>query len=160
MTRPNQSGDPVGIGSKKLLDDCFAHDPKRMPAAEALALLRSRVAVLVETETVSLNDAFGRILAEDVSSTRDVPSFDNVAVDGFAFAHASLTSRSNEPTSLDLTEGRSAAGHPFEGIVKKGHAVRVLTGGALPEGADTALMQEDVTIDGDRGDRACSFQVV
>lgn len=153
MTRPNQSGDPVGIGSKKLLDDCFAHDPKRMPAAEALALLRSRVAVLVETETVSLNDAFGRILAEDVSSTRDVPSFDNVAVDGFAFAHASLTSRSNEPTSLDLTEGRSAAGHPFEGIVKKGHAVRVLTGGALPEGADTALMQEDVTIDGDRGDR-------
>ncbi len=150
MTRVNQVRDPVGIEAKKLLDDCFAHDPKRMPAAEALSLLQSRVAVLVDQETVSLNDAFGRILAEDVTSTRYVPSFDNVAVDGFAFAHANLASDGDEPTSLVLTEGRSAAGHPFEGVVEKGHAVRVLTGGALPEGTDTALMQEDVTIDGGR----------
>ena len=146
MTGSNQTSDAVGMGAKALLDDCFAHDPKRMPAADALALLRSRVTVLAEAEDVPLGESFGRILAEDVSSARDVPSFDNVAVDGFAFAHASLASG---PTRLPLVEGRAAAGHPFEGVVPEGHAVRVLTGGALPEGADTALMQEDVTIDDD-----------
>lgn len=136
---------------KPLLDDCFAHDPKRMPAAEALALLRSRVDVVVDTEDVLLSNAYGRFLAEPLISERNVPSFDNVAVDGFAFAHAALASSMIEPdgpSRLPLMEGRAAAGHPLKGIVPTGHAVRVLTGGALPDGTDTALMQEDVTIDG------------
>ena len=98
-------------------------------------------------EDVPLSSAYGRILAEPLISRRDVPSFDNVAVDGFAFAYAALGS--DGPSRLPLIEGRSAAGHPFEGTVPLGHAVRVLTGGALPNGTDTALMQEDVTLDGD-----------
>ena len=143
MSEPSQAK----TQAKPLLDDCFAHDPKRMPAAEALALLRSRVDTVVNTEDVPLSSAYGRILAEPLISRRDVPSFDNVAVDGFAFAYATLGS--DGPSRLPLTEGRSAAGHPFEGTVSLGHAVRVLTGGALPNGTDTALMQEDVTLDGD-----------
>jgi molybdopterin molybdotransferase len=132
--------------AKALIDDCFAHDPRRLPAAEALALLRARVAPVVGRETVPLADAHGRILAHAVTSDRDVPGFDNVAVDGYAFAHAALTP--DQPTRLPLAAGRAAAGHPFGAPLPPGMALRVLTGAPLPDGADSVLMQEDVTLEG------------
>jgi len=134
--------------SRPLLDDCFAHHPARMPAGEALALLRERVGPVAGSETVALAEAHGRILAEPVVSGRDVPAFDNVAVDGFAFAHASL--RPGGATRLALAPGRAAAGHPHPDPLPPGTALRVLTGAPMPAGADTALMQEDVTLEGDR----------
>ena len=130
----------------KLLDDCFAHDPRRLPAADALRLLRQRVTPMVEAENVSLTAAYGRFLAKAVVSGRDVPSFDNVAVDGYAFAHGSVDP--DGASRLRLVTGRAAAGHPFEGTVPPGHAIRVLTGAALPAGTDTAVMQEDVSAPG------------
>jgi len=133
--------------AKPLLDDCFAHAPKRMPASEALDLLQARVATVVAAETVPLDHAYGRFLAEPLISGRNVPAFDNVAVDGYAFARSSLAE--NGQSRLRLLSGRSAAGQPFDGMIGRGDALRVLTGGALPEGADTALMQEDVVVDGD-----------
>ncbi len=129
------------------LDDCFAHDPKRMPAGEALALLERRIRPVVGEETVPLSQAHGRILAETLISERDVPGFDNVAVDGFAFAHGDLAP--DRPTRLRLLEGRAAAGHPFAGRLPEGAAIRVLTGAPLPAGADTALMQEDAELASD-----------
>jgi molybdopterin molybdotransferase len=129
------------------LDDCFAHDRERLPAAEALALLRTRVRAVVGAETVPLAQAHGRILAAPVTSDRDVPGFDNIAVDGFAFAHDALTR--DQPTRLPLAAGRAAAGHPFGGSLPHGMALRVLTGAAMPDGADSALMQEDVRLEGD-----------
>ncbi|MGI9420226.1 MAG: molybdopterin molybdotransferase MoeA, partial [Geminicoccaceae bacterium] len=141
------SGVKGSAKARPLLDDCFAHDPKRMPAGEALDLLRARVGTVVDRETVSLDNAYGRFLAETLVTQRDVPAFDNVAVDGYAFAHKSLIA--DGESRLRLQAGRSAAGQPFEGVIGQGHALRVLTGGALPAGADTALMQEDVVIDGD-----------
>ena len=141
------SGIKGSAKAKTLLDDCFAHDPKRMPAREALDLLRARVTTVVDRETVPLDSAHGRILADDLRSERNVPAFDNVAVDGYAFAHESLATEGE--SRLRLRAGRSAAGQPFDGTVVEGEALRVLTGGALPDGADTALMQEDVVIDGD-----------
>lgn len=133
--------------TKPLLDDCFAHDPKRMPAREALDILRARISTVVGQETVALEQAYGRFLAEPLIADRNVPAFTNVAVDGYAFAHQSLVAEGE--SRLRLQAGRSAAGQPFQGVVHKGKALRVLTGGALPEGADTALMQEDVIVDGD-----------
>lgn len=132
---------------KPPLDDCFAHDPKRMPAGEALALLKERIRAVVGNETVPLAQAHGRILAKAVVSTRDNPSFDNVAVDGFAFAHADLDPAG--PTRLRLARGRAAAGRPYPDRLPPGCAVQVLTGAPMPDGADTALMQEDVEVDGD-----------
>jgi molybdopterin molybdotransferase len=129
------------------LDDCFAHDRERLPAAEALALLRARVRAVVGAETVPLAQAHGRILAAPVTSDRDVPGFDNIAVDGFAFAHDALTR--DQPTRLPLAAGRAAAGHPFGGSLPHGMALRVLTGAAMPDGADSALMQEDARLEGD-----------
>jgi molybdopterin molybdotransferase len=133
--------------ARALIDDCFAHHPKRLTAAEALALLQARIRPVVDSEKVALAEAHGRILAEQVVSPRDVPGFDNVAVDGFAFAHADLAA--DRPTRLALVPGRAAAGHPFAGRLGRGAALRVLTGAPMPEGADTALMQEDVELGGD-----------
>jgi len=129
------------------LDDCFAHDPERLPAAEALALLRARVRPVVLRETVPLAQAHSRILASPVASDRDVPGFDNVAVDGFAFAHDALMPA--RPTRLPLAAGRAAAGHPFAEQLAHGMALRVLTGAPMPDGADSVLMQEDVSVEGD-----------
>jgi molybdopterin molybdotransferase len=133
--------------ARALSDDCFAHHPRRLTAAQALELLRTRIRPVVERESVPLAAAHGRILAEEVVSPRDVPAFDNVAVDGFAFAHADLAA--DGLTRLVLLRGRAAAGHPFAGRLPPGAALRVLTGAPMPAGADTALMQEDVELDGD-----------
>ena len=84
--------------TRALIDDCFAHHPKRLTAAQALDLLRTRIRPVAGRESVPLAAAHGRILAEEVVSPRDVPAFDNVAVDGFAFAHADLAAAG--PTRL------------------------------------------------------------
>jgi molybdopterin molybdotransferase len=129
--------------SRTALNDCFAHDRRRLPAGEALSLLEQRVRPVVGRETVPVGAACGRFLAETVISPRNVPGFDNVAVDGFAFAHADLSP--DGPSRLRLLQGRAAAGHPHRGRLPQGSALRVLTGAPLPEGADTVLMQEDVS---------------
>jgi molybdopterin molybdotransferase len=132
--------------SAPALDDCFAHDRKRLPAGEALALLERRIRPVVTTERLPLAACHGRILAAALVGERYVPGFDNVAVDGFAFAHDDLAP--NGTTRLSLVKGRAAAGHPFAGRLPPGSAVRVLTGAPLPAGADTVVMQEDASLEG------------
>jgi molybdopterin molybdotransferase len=123
-------------------DDCFAAVPERIGVEEALALLRARIDRVVGRETVPLDGAAGRVLAQTLESPRDVPGFDNAAVDGYALAHASLAA--SGPTRLVLARGRAAAGHPFAGRVGPGEALRVLTGGVMPDGTDSVVMQEEV----------------
>lgn len=132
----------------RLAQDCFAYGGQRIPVREALTLLEARTRPVVGTETVSLWQAGGRILAEPLVSVRDVPAFDNAAVDGYAFAHAD-TIRA-EGGSLRLAPGRAAAGHPFAGTVPPGAAVRVLTGAPMPDGTDTVALQEEVRLALDR----------
>ena len=60
--------------ARALIDDCFAHQPERLTAAEALELLKARVGPVVERESVPLAEAYGRILAEPLVSPRDVPA--------------------------------------------------------------------------------------
>jgi molybdopterin molybdotransferase len=96
-------------------------------------------------EVVALAAAHGRVLAEDVIAPRPIPAFTNSAVDGYAFAHASL---SPEATRLRLT-GRAAAGHAPAGALGPGEAARIFTGAVMPEGADSCIMQEDVEGEGD-----------
>jgi molybdopterin molybdotransferase len=131
-----------------LAGDCFAYGGGRIPVADALALLEARTAPVVGSEAVTLRQALGRCLAEPVASPRDVPAFANSAVDGYAFAADGDPGR---PRRLPLHPGRSAAGHPFQGILPAGAALRVLTGGRMPEGADTVALQEEVELDPDGG---------
>jgi len=127
--------------AKPLADDCFVHDGAMVTAGVALDRLENRVGCVAGTEFVDLAQAAGRILAENVIAPRPVPAFDNAAVDGFGFAHASLEETGE--TSLELI-GRSAAGQPFLDVVGPGQAVEILTGAPVPGGCDTIVMWEDV----------------
>jgi molybdopterin molybdotransferase len=134
--------------SRRAADDgCFAYGGERLAVREALDLLRERLSPVASTERVPLAHATGRVLAETVVSPRDVPAFDNVAVDGYAFAfQAPMRERA---TRLELWPGRAAAGHPFRAAVPDRHALRVLTGAPMPAGTDTVALQEEVAREGE-----------
>jgi molybdopterin molybdotransferase len=113
----------------------------------ALSIEAARQAVLAEvhplpTEEVSVQDALGRVLAEDVAAAADVPAFDNSAMDGFA-VRAGAAGR-----TLRLV-GESRAGAPATVAVGDGEAIRISTGAAIPDGADGVLQLERVAADGD-----------
>ncbi|TNF63089.1 MAG: molybdopterin molybdenumtransferase MoeA, partial [Rhodobacteraceae bacterium] len=131
-----------------LRNDCFALPAgvDWTPVDDALALLRDRLTPVTGTEEVSLSDALGRVLAGDAVALRSNPPQANTAVDGYGFAGPALEG----PHEMPLVPGRAAAGVPFAGRVPPGHAIRVLTGAALPEGVDTVILDEDTTTDGAR----------
>jgi len=124
---------------RRLLDDCFLTDKERLRHDEALAILRERIAPVVDAEVLPLASAAGRILAETLASPRSVPAADNAAVDGFAYAHAEYA----DTGGYFPVSARIAAGHPSPLPHVRGTAARIFTGGLMPEGADTVAMQED-----------------
>lgn len=102
------------------------------------------------TERVHILEALGRVLAQDIQAKRDVPSGDNSAMDGFACRHEDIDgAHSSAPAKLTLI-GESPAGRPFQASVGAGEAVRIFTGGLIPPGADTVVMVEDTTSEGDQ----------
>lgn len=151
-------GSIFGLGHEKLLikaavgpikapplrNDCFALPPgvTWTPVPKALAHLRDSLGPVTASETLPLHDATGRILAKDVTARRSHPPAPNAAVDGYGFAGPAEAGAH----VMTLLQGRSAAGHPFDGVVRAGHALRILTGAVLPSGVDTVVLQEDVTV--------------
>ena len=130
----------------RLANDCFAYGGDRIAVRAAHALLRERIAPVVGVEEAPLADAAGRCLAAPLVSPRNVPAFDNAAVDGFAFAFQPGMREAG--ARLTLLPGRSAAGHPFSGVLPAGAALRVLTGAVMPKGADTVALQEEAEAEG------------
>ena len=130
----------------QLSDDCFAFGGELMTTEEALDLLTERLDVVVETETVDLRAALGRILASDVLAERAVPPHDNAAVDGYAVSFDDL--QETGETRLPVT-ARVAAGQALDRTAASGEAIRIFTGAPMPLGMDTVLMQEDCQTDGD-----------
>ena len=125
-----------------LRDDCFAMPAgvHWTPVDDALAALRAGLHPVVRAEQCAVPDAAGRILAGPAIARRANPPTPNSAVDGYGFAHDSLPA--GHPV-LPLVDERAAAGVPFEGSVPKGHAIRILTGAAIPDGVDTVILEED-----------------
>jgi molybdopterin molybdotransferase len=115
-----------------------------MSVAEALRQVLEHAGPLA-TETLPLADAYGRVLAADLSAQRTQPPADVSAMDGYAVCAADVKSA---PARLRLI-GEVAAGHPFAGTVGAGEAARIFTGGVVPPGADTIVIQENTTRDGD-----------
>lgn len=134
----------------QLTDDCFAFDGPLMSADDALARVRARLRPVTPIVTVALDAALGRVLAENVISSMNVPPHDNSAVDGWAVYFDDLSG--NGETRLP-TAGRAAAGVPLDEPQPRGHAVRIFTGAPMPAGPDhgpgpdTVLMQEDCLVD-------------
>lgn len=105
---------------------------------EALAALFALVSP-GDTEVVTLTQANGRVLAENVKATRNQPPFAASAMDGYAINSADIA-----PGAILEVIGEAAAGHRWVGKVGKGQAVRIFTGAPLPEGTDHVVIQENV----------------
>lgn len=130
----------------QLSDDCFAFAGPLLRIDDMERMIAERVGPVAETEKVPLHGTRGRVAATDVRAPVDLPPFDNSAVDGYAVRHADL--RTDSDTKLPVV-GRATAGHAVDLKLGPGEAIRIFTGAAMPEGADTVFMQEDVTVDGD-----------
>jgi len=114
---------------------------RRHTVVEALAWLDS-VSHRLSTESVSLRNACGRILAAPVVSSVDVPAFDRSAMDGYALSAADTDGASAyNPLPLRVV-GDSMPGCPFQGTVSRGEAVRIMTGAPMPRGTDAVLPAE------------------
>ena len=127
------------VRRKRLIDDCFLHDKERLPHDEALAILRGRLTPIAASVTASLNEAAGRVLAEDIRASRNIPSSDNSAVDGYAFRSADF----DDAGGYFAVTSRITAGNTSPVSLAPWTAARIFTGAVMPEGADTVAMQED-----------------
>jgi len=120
-----------------------------VPVADALGRLLADATAL-ETETVALHEASGRVLATDIAALRTQPPFTASAMDGYAVRADDIA---ETPATLKVI-GAVAAGDVFSGRVEPGETVRIFTGAPLPEGADAILIQEDAETVGDGEVRA------
>ncbi|ACL73212.1 molybdenum cofactor synthesis domain protein [Thioalkalivibrio sulfidiphilus HL-EbGr7] len=122
-------------------------DPHSQTVEQALANIQALCRPVTGSERVLLRDALNRVLARDVLAALDVPPERNAAMDGYAFAGSDLGT-GGEPRFRVV--GQSLAGHPYPGTVRSGECVRIMTGAVVPEGADTVVMQERVSVEGDQ----------
>lgn len=109
-----------------------------IPVAEAQQRILSGLRA-IGAETIGLDAALGRTLAEDVRARLTQPPAPVSAMDGYAVRADDIATL---PAALKRI-GQAPAGHPFDGKVGAGECVRIFTGGEVPEGADTILIQED-----------------
>src|SRR5436853_239806 len=112
---------------------------------EALARLLAPLMAL-PPEQVSIAEALGRVLAEDVAARRTQPPFAVSAMDGYAVRADDVA---QVPATLHIV-AEIPAGAGFGGMLGKGEAARIFTGAPLPDGADTIVIQEDTERSGDR----------
>ncbi|AJC70763.1 molybdenum cofactor biosynthesis protein [Thermococcus guaymasensis DSM 11113] len=119
------------------------------PYREALELLLNDLSEIPDVEEVPLDEALGRVLAEDVVSPIDSPPFGRSAVDGYALrAEDTFPAREYSPVELRVID-EITAGDVSDATVEPGTAVKLMTGAKLPEGANAVLMQEMAEREGD-----------
>jgi molybdopterin molybdotransferase len=114
-----------------------------MPVTEALSAVLEGADPLPE-EIVALDAAHHRVLARDIAALRTQPPQAMSAMDGYAVRSADA---SRVAAQLKVI-GEVAAGRPYEKAVGAGEAVRIFTGGVIPDGADAVIIQEDTVIEG------------
>ncbi len=117
-----------------------------IPVSEAIRIVKQQTSAL-PTETVSLDRARGRFLAQDVVADSDLPPFDRSQMDGYAVMASDVQTL---PTKLKIV-GESAAGRGWHHELKPGEAVRIMTGAPVPAGADS-VQQVELTRELDKVD--------
>ncbi|HTT37352.1 MAG TPA: gephyrin-like molybdotransferase Glp [Burkholderiales bacterium] len=117
------------------------YDSNSMPVARAREYIRAFLRPVSAIERVPIRAALGRVLADDVRSTLNVPPQDNSAMDGYALRWEDL--KPDSEVALEVI-GTAFAGKPFLDVARAGQAVRIMTGGNMPAGCDTVVMQERV----------------
>jgi len=119
------------------------YDPTALPVAQAQAFIAQLAGAVQGVEYLALRSALGRVLAEPILSPLNVPAHDNSAMDGYALRGQDL--RSDAVTELRVA-GKGLAGLQFEGSVIAGECVRITTGAVMPDGLDTVVPQELVSL--------------
>jgi molybdopterin molybdotransferase len=97
---------------------------------------------ILGTERVRLLDGLGRVLAKEITAPREIPHEDNSAMDGYAVRHEDVIGASIECPARLRVIGESLAGRPYADRVGPRQAVRIMTGGLIPLGADTVVVSE------------------
>lgn len=115
--------------------------PLKAVRAEVLNSMRR-----LDTETIPFDQGVGRVLAEAVVSTEDVPQFANSAMDGFAVRAADVS----EPDAVLEVLADLPAGQVASVSLSDGQAIRIMTGAPMPDGADTVVRVEDTAAEGDK----------
>jgi molybdopterin molybdotransferase len=113
---------------------------------EAQERILERISPLDALE-LSVGDSHGCVLAETVTSPEDIPAYSTAAIDGFALRSDDTAAAAQTPRSLTVV-GDASGGRPFAGRVAHGEAVRVVSGSAIPEGADSVVRAKDVAVVG------------
>jgi molybdopterin molybdotransferase len=131
------------ISNPSCMDD---YDPNSMPVAKARQFIKQFLSPVIATEVLPIRESLGRVLAADILSPANVPNYDNSAMDGYAFNSTDIYI--DKSTELKVI-GSAFAGKAFVGGIQSGECVRIMTGGMMPKGADTVIMQERVTVEGD-----------
>ena len=125
---------------------CDEFDPNNLRVEQALERINETIEPLSETRELPLMEALNHVLGQDIRSPLNVPPYQNSAMDGYAVRSADLPQ--SDDTTLKLI-GTAFAGTPFDGEVGAGQCVRIMTGAKMPAGADTVIMQEHVSSNGE-----------
>jgi molybdopterin molybdotransferase len=118
------------------------YDPNAMSVTQAKSYIQQYLQVVADKETLPIRSSLDRVLAEEVISPCNVPNHHNSAMDGYAFQHT------DGEKQLQII-GTAFAGKPSLGSVAAGQCVRIMTGGVIPTGADTVIMQERAAVNGE-----------
>jgi molybdopterin molybdotransferase len=137
---------PVAMTSIAQAVSCLdGYDPDALRVDKAVEAIRACLVPVAGSERVPVRDSLGRVLAQEIVPTINVPGHNNSAMDGFAVRFSDLK---NEAQLRQI--GTALAGKPFSGTVNAGECVRVMTGAVMPKGADTVVVQEVCKADGER----------
>lgn len=126
------------------LPGCDEFDPNALLVEQARSKILESVTPISDTEDLPIRDALNRVLASPIRSTIDVPAYTNSAMDGYAIQGTDIPDTGTKGLKII---GTIMAGKPLEIHIASGECARIMTGGKIPAGADTVIMQEHVQID-------------
>jgi molybdopterin molybdotransferase len=129
-----------------MIDPCSLEPKPLLSVDEALTRIKAAIQPVTASERVVLKNALGRILSDDIFSPINIPYDRNSAMDGYALSSEDIDGK--QPFTLTLV-GASWAGKPFQGSLQAGQCVRIFTGAVVPNGADSVVIQEQVSADGE-----------
>jgi len=146
---------PEEISLQAHLAQFDSYNPASLKVAQAKQIISSFIRPVSANEKLTIRQALGRILAEDIISGINVPAHDNSAMDGYALIGAELESAELESSERDQSSqqkknlrleiiGSAFAGYPFDGHLERGQCVRIMTGAVMPEGSDSVIAQEHI----------------
>jgi molybdopterin molybdotransferase len=123
---------------------CDTLSPAFLSVVQGQQKILEAISPIDATETIVLERAYGRVLAEDISSPINVPAYTNSAMDGYAIRGEDIAHEQFHVVASIM------AGHGYDKTLTQGQAAQIMTGAPMPEGADTVVMREQAIVDGER----------